>query len=161
MASQAIFDSGSGGAVKLKIGMDTSGLDRKLADYVARAYDAIEQAQGENCIDMQEVARAEIETAAHTGLKYRKSGVEREASAAGAPPAEQTGALARDTKGYVLERFTAILAAPNPEARALEFGTRKIRRHPFMYRARSIVLPRARKRLRSAVNAVAKAIAGD
>lgn len=133
-------------------------LDAKLAQLPEVVLANIEKAQQANALDMQSVARDEVQRGARSGRTYKRGKHTHQASAEGEPPKSDTGNLASHIRGFVEDRFTAVLEGATKYARFLEFGTRFMGARPFLARAAAIVLKRATARLAAAVNAAAKSI---
>lgn len=135
-------------------------LDKRLASLPAAIQAEIEKAQGLNALDMQNVARDMVQSGGRSGRVYKRSKgkIVHQASAPGEPPKSDSGYLASHIRGFVEERFTAVLEAATKYARSLEFGTRKMGARPFMDRSAALVLKRAASRLSAAVRRAAKAM---
>lgn len=77
-------------------------------------------------------AKASIQRGPKTGKFYKRRGVTHRASAPGQAPASNTGRLANSIIGKMKGRLHAEISATTHYARFLEFGTRFIKRRPFM-----------------------------
>jgi len=142
-------------------GPSLASVDATLAALPDSILAQIERAQNANAIDMQSTARDEVQRGARTGRTYRrgkKGHIVHQASAPGEPPKSDTGNLVSHIRGFVKNRFTAVLEAATKYARFLEFGTRSMGARPFLDRAAAIVLSRATARLVEAIRAGVRAL---
>ena len=138
----------------------TEQVDNKLAALPEVIKDAIEEAQTRTAADFERTAKSLIRSGGGgASLRAARRAGRGISSLISLPPRSQTGRLMRSLIGKVENRFSAALEAGVFYARFLEFGTRRMGRRPFMYRAARIVRMRAVKRLVKAIREATKKLA--
>lgn len=108
----------------------------ELRKYKKTLHDAMVQAVSESAILVQSKARQLIIKGPKTGKTYMRGKVKHQASAPGEPPASDTGTLVSRVINRVnASKVEAYVIANIAYASYLEFGTKKMKPRPFMYRA--------------------------
>lgn len=104
---------------------------------------------------IRKTAQESIASGSKSGKVYKTKRGTHQSAAPGQPPAELTGKLRRSIKiRYYKGGLAAEIGSKHPTAHLLEYGTKRIRKRPFMFPA----LLKERPRIERAIQKIAKNI---